>query len=174
VTLVVCGAPLAARTPDIVAAMRRADWTVVVVGTPSAVPWLDADAIAGLTGSPVRFDFRTPDRPKSVEPSAVVVCPATFNSVNKAAIGAADTFALSVMCEAIGAGIPVVAVPMVNRKLWGHPAWPAGLDTLRRAGVVLVDIADGRDGTSPVESGTGAAVAVRFDPAWVVARLPER
>ena len=171
IAVVVCGAPLATRTPDLLSELVAEGWTPSVVATPSALAFLDPAAIVAVTGSPPRSEYRHPSQPKSPDPAAVVVCPATFNTVNKAAAGAADTYALGVLCEALGAGIPTVVVPMVNNKLWGHPAWQPSLTVLRQAGAILVDIQDGSTELAATASGTGGSVVDAFDPTWVTAHL---
>ncbi|GAA2639208.1 flavoprotein [Dactylosporangium fulvum] len=171
-TLVVCGAPLTLRTSDLVNAFLGAGWWPRVVGTSAARDWLNADAVKRLTGQPPQFDYRAPTLERRADPpAALVVCPATFNTINKAAAGAMDTYALGQFCEAIGMGLPTVVVPMVNDKLWGHPVWAASLDVLRGAGVRLVDIHTGQLGAAPTKSGTGPEVMERFDPAWLVAQV---
>jgi hypothetical protein len=153
-TLVVCGAPLAARAGDVCDALSTR-WTVSTVVTEAAGKWF-----AG------RSD---PDR---VRPEAVVVCPLTFNTANKVAAGIMDTSAAGVLCEALGARLKIVAVPMVNNLLWGHPAWLSTLRTLVRGGIRFVDPQSGRVGDpEPVQSGTGPEVVAAFDPAWVVGAL---
>jgi phosphopantothenoylcysteine decarboxylase len=172
VTLVVCGAPLALRAPDFVASLQGAGWQSRVVGTPASREWLDAAVIERLTGRPPQFDYRAPTLERRADPpAALVVCPATFNTLNKAVAGAMDTYALGQICEAIGMRLPTLVVPMVNDKLWGHPAWPTTLAALRSAGVRLVDIHTGQLGEVPTKSGTGPEVMERFDPAWLVAQL---
>jgi phosphopantothenoylcysteine synthetase/decarboxylase len=172
ITVIVCGAPLTVRTPELVSHLQSAGWSPTVVGTPAAMEWLDPDAITRLTGRPPRTAFRNPTQPKAGAASAVLVCPATFNTLNKAAAGAADTYALAQLCEALGSGLPIVIVPMVNDKLWGHPAWQGSLNVLESAGAVLVDLQTGRRGAKPVASGTGDAVVADFDPRWIVSVLP--
>jgi phosphopantothenoylcysteine synthetase/decarboxylase len=178
VTLVVCGTPLASRSAEVVAELSAQDWRVTVVGTPSAAAWLDMDAIARLTGEPPRLGFRRQPKAKTNgQPSAVVVCPATFNTINKAVYGANDTYALGVLGEALGTGVPLVVVPMVNDRLWGHPSWSDNLGLLRKAGAVLVDVVGGGIVPTPVVSGTDDRVVANFDPGWLigyVARILER
>ncbi len=71
---------------------------------------------------------------------AVLACPLTFNSVNKFAHGHADNFAVGLLCEMVGYGVPVVVVPHCKPQLASHPAFGASLDTLRSMGVqVLFD-----------------------------------
>jgi phosphopantothenoylcysteine decarboxylase len=172
VTLIVCGAPLTLRTPDVLRALHNEGWQPRVIGTSASEGWLDADAVTELTGVPPQFDFRAPTLAKRDDPpAAVVVCPATFNTINKAAAGAADTYALAQICEALGMRLPMLVVPMVNNKLWGHPAWVGSLASFRSAGATLLDVQSGAVGEVPVPSGTGGAVVDRFDPAWVTARL---
>ncbi|GEL18347.1 hypothetical protein PA7_21840 [Pseudonocardia asaccharolytica DSM 44247 = NBRC 16224] len=80
-----------------------------------------------------------------------------------------DTSAAGVLCDALGAGVPIVAVPMVNDRLWGHPVWTTTLRTLAAAGVRLVDPRSGQVGDpTPVSSGTGPEVVAAFDPSWVI------
>jgi phosphopantothenoylcysteine synthetase/decarboxylase len=166
VVLVVCGAPLTARIGDVVGALVSAGWETYVIGTPSASAWIDTDLASELE---VRFDFREPGQPKSIPtPDVVAVCPATFNTVNKVVAGVADNYAVSFVCEAVGAGIPVVMAPMVNQKLWAHIQWKASLDVLRHANVRLLDPQSGDVDVKPVESGTGDAAVRAFKPSWLV------
>jgi len=172
VTLIVCGAPLTARAPDLLAALADDGWRPGVVATPAAAPWLDSAAVERLTGEPPRTEFRSPAYPKRAgDPAAVVVCPATFNTVNKAAAGAADTYALATLCEALGSRLPVLLVPMVNNKLWGHPAWTDSLAIFSNAGAAIMNVHTGEAGAAEVASGTGDQVVARFRPGWVAAGL---
>jgi hypothetical protein len=153
-TLVVCGAPLAARAADVADALRER-WSVSVVATDAANQW-----------------FSEPSEHDRPRPDLVVACPLTFNTANKAAAGIMDTSAAGALCDALGAGVPVVAVPMVNNRLWGHPEWASTLQTLAGAGVRFVDLRSGQVGDPvPVQSGTGPEVVAGFDPAWVVAAV---
>ena len=171
-TLVVCGAPLTARAADIARALVDDDWDVSVIGTPAAAAWLDVDAVAAVTGRPIRQDFRAPTESKAgPEPEVLVVCPATFNTINKAAHGVSDIYALGVLNEFLAMRLPTIVVPMVNNKLWGHPAWQASLGVLVAAGTVLLDVQTGNRGAGPVVSGTGDRVVSEFDPRWLAREL---
>jgi phosphopantothenoylcysteine synthetase/decarboxylase len=171
-TLILTGAPLTMRGAHLAQALVDAGWQVRVTATPAAVPWVDAEAITAVTGAPPRVEVRDPAQPKAPRPDAVVVAPATFNTINKLALGIADTAAHSTACEAIGAGARVVVVPMVNDLLWGHPALEQSLKVLASVGVRLVDVQDG--GTpKAVPSGIGPQVVVNFNPAWVTHAVGE-
>jgi phosphopantothenoylcysteine synthetase/decarboxylase len=171
-TLVVCGAPLAHRTADIVAELRAVGWTTQVVLTPAAAAWVKDDDV--LPGLDVRVVQRAADAPKRRErPEVVVIAPATFNTVGKLAHGIADTLAHSTLCEALGARVPILAVPMVNDKLWGHPALHQNFKTLSTAGVRWVSMLDGTVGEpEPVQSGTGDDLVKGFSPEWITGHLP--
>lgn len=172
VSLIVCGAPLTARTSDLAAALVADGFDVSVIATPAASEWLDADAVEAVTGEAPRSAFRSPGSPKrDGDPAAVVVCPATFNTVNKVAAGAADNYALSSICSAMGSRLPLVVAPMVNNKLWGHPVWEASLDVLRSVGATFVDLHTGAHRPVAVQSGTGPRVVEAFDPRWLVAAV---
>ncbi|CAM5667286.1 Coenzyme A biosynthesis bifunctional protein CoaBC [Streptomyces rimosus subsp. rimosus] len=64
-------------------------------------------------------------------PDAVIVAPLTMNSVNKWAAGIADTYALGLLTEAVGPGLPVVALPFWSTALDAHPATRRSVRVLR-------------------------------------------
>lgn len=76
------------------------------------------------------------------------------------------------LCEALAAGTPIVAVTMINERLWQHPSWSRNLDIIRAGRVSFLDLRSGQLGEpKPVQSGTGSEIVGRFDPAWVVAAV---
>jgi phosphopantothenoylcysteine synthetase/decarboxylase len=130
--LVVSGAPAPEGIPALVAACQAADWRVVAFSTPVGIRFINPAELERLTGEPVRSEYRMPD--------AVLACPLTFNSVNKFAHGHADNFAVGLLCEMAGYGVPVVVVPHCKPQLASHPAFAASLQTLRGMSVrVLFD-----------------------------------
>jgi phosphopantothenoylcysteine synthetase/decarboxylase len=171
VSILVTGAPLATRSVDLAAALIRDDWTASIAATEAALPWIDTEQVTTITGGPLRVRYRDPSSPSAKDPDAVIVFPATFNTVAKAALGIADTYVHSVLCEAIGARTPTVMVPMVKHSLWTHPSWASHLERLTAAGVDCVDPRTGADEPSPVYSGTSSEIATSFDSQWVVAAL---
>lgn len=137
--LVVCGSPRAADAGRLVELLQDAGWRVYAVATRYGLDFMDVPEIERLTGQPVRHKFRAPTEAKTVPtPDAVVVCPATFNTVNKLACGISDTLALGVVAEAIGAGTPVVVAPAVSTALAGHRAFARSVAELRAAGVTVL------------------------------------
>ncbi len=151
-----------------VTALMAGGWDVRLVGTPSARDWVDGDAV----GVSPRFDFRSPEHPRPPgDPDVVAVCPATFNTINKVAAGFADNYATALVCEALGMRRRVVVAPMVNHKLWGHPALSSSFAALRDLGVEFLDVQTGEAGLSAVRSGSGDLVVSAFQPSWLAAAV---
>ena len=139
--LIISGASAPEGVPSLVAACQAAGWRVAVFATPVGVRFVDPAGLERITGLPVRWEYRMPGTGAPVPPAdAVLACPLTFNSVNKFAHGHADNFAVGLLCEMAGYGVPVVVVPHCKPQLASHPAFTASLGTLRGMGVrVLFD-----------------------------------
>ncbi|KXK60937.1 MULTISPECIES: flavoprotein [Micromonospora] len=134
--VVACGSPLARHVGRLVGAAQRDGWDVCVVTTPDGAKFLDHEALARQTGHPVRSRYKQPGDPDLLPPAdAMIVCPATVNTVNKWAAGITDTLALGLLVEAQGRGVPIVAVPFTNSAMAAHPAFLDGLTRLRGWGV---------------------------------------
>ena len=159
--LVISGAPAPEGLPSLVTLLQSAGWRVVVFSTPLGTRFADLDELEQLTGRPVRWEYRMPGTGERTAPAdAVLACPLTFNSVNKVAHGHTDNFAVGLLCEMVGYGVPVVVVPHCKPQLASHPAFRASLDTLRSMGVqVLFDPAAPYESRLP--SGTRIARARR-------------
>ncbi len=139
--LVISGAPAPEGLPSLVSTLQAAGWRVAVFSTPMGTRFADLPELERLTGEPVRWEYRVPGTGTRVPPADVVLgCPLSFNSVNKFAHGHADNFAVGLLCEMVGYGVPVVVVPHCKPQLASHPAFAASLETLRGMGVrVLFD-----------------------------------
>ena len=139
--LVTSGAPAPEGLPSLVARLQTAGWRVVVFSTPMGTRFADLGELKRLTGEPVRWEYRMPGTGGRTPPADVVLaCPLSFNSVNKFAHGHADNFAVGLLCEMVGYGVPMVVVPHCKPQLASHPAFRASLETLRGMGVhVLFD-----------------------------------
>jgi phosphopantothenoylcysteine synthetase/decarboxylase len=149
--VVVCAAPPAAEAQDLVKLAQAAGWEVAVTATPEALGFIDAPLLGAITGFPVRHRWREPDEPESVpEANAIVVAPATFNTINRWVAGITNTVAVGTLCEHLGLDAPIVAVPNVNPPLARHPTLRASLRQLREWGVrVLFDESAPREARMP-------------------------
>ncbi|MEV7013791.1 flavoprotein [Streptosporangium sp. NPDC051022] len=139
--VIACAAPAAADLARLVVLAQQDGWQVHVVTTPMGARFVATEEIERLTGDRVRSVYRMPGEPKGLPlADAVVVAPATFNTINKWAAGMADTFAVGLLCEVVGFGVPTLAVPLLKDALARHPAFGRSLRTLREMGVrVLFD-----------------------------------
>ncbi|MFC6087380.1 flavoprotein [Sphaerisporangium aureirubrum] len=134
--VVVCAAPAAADVHTLVTLAQEAGWRVVVITTPMGARLVDVAEIERLTGDRVRSQFRMPGEPDQLPPAdAVIVAPATFNTMNKWANGIADNFAVGLLCELMGFGVPIVAAPLLKEELARHIAFRRSLDALREMNV---------------------------------------
>ncbi|POX41251.1 flavoprotein [Streptomyces sp. Ru72] len=151
--VVVCAAGVAQDVLELITAAQEGDWEVGVIATPLALRFFDTAAVEERTGRPIRSAWRAPGDPRPFpDPDAVVVAPATFNTINKWAAGAADTLALGTLCEAYGLGVPIAVLPCVSEALAAHPAYRASLERLTGMGVRFGDPYAGEaaeDGTRP-------------------------
>ncbi|GAA3853979.1 flavoprotein [Saccharothrix violaceirubra] len=130
--LVVCAAPPALHVDSLVHRVHEAGWNVHLLATPTAATWLTTPA----RHEPGHPRDRSDPAPRA---DAVLVAPATFNTLNKWAAGIADNHALSVLAELLAADLPIVAAPCVKQALRDHPAYPRSTHTLTVAGVHLLD-----------------------------------
>jgi phosphopantothenoylcysteine synthetase/decarboxylase len=113
-----------------------------VIATPQATRFIDIPELMQLTGHLVRSEYKLPGEADPLpRADAVLVLPATFNTLNKWALGIGDTLAVSILCECVGRGTPpIVAVPYLKQDLARHSAFPRSVQWLRECGVrVLYD-----------------------------------
>ena len=135
--LIVCAAPPAQQTQEVVPLLQATGWDVCVIATPQASRWMNTEALAELSGHVVRTDYKLPwEADPLPKADAMLVMPATFNTINKWAQGIGDTLATSLLCEALGRGSPpIVIVPCLKMDLVRHPAFSRSIALLRECGV---------------------------------------
>lgn len=144
-----CSAPPVLSISALIVQARERSWDPCLVLTPTAARWLEPSMprLTSLTGHPVRSDYIQPGQPgKLPRADAMLVAPATGNTINKLAAGISDTLALGLVNEAIARGLPVAVLAFLGHDQ-AHPAFPRSVATLRSAGVKL-PLADRRGGVS--------------------------
>jgi hypothetical protein len=112
-----------------------------VIATPQATKFVDIPLLERLTGHPVRSEYKRPEEPDVLpRADAIVVFPATVNTLNKWALGITDTLALGLVCEYMGLKMPVLAIPCVltGSGLDTHPAFSRSIQFLRECGVQVL------------------------------------
>lgn len=154
--VIVCAAGIASDISKLITAAQERDWEVGVIATPLAMGFFDPAAVEAQTGRPIRSAWRKPGDPRPFPaPDAVLVAPATFNTLNKWAAGIADTLALGTLCEVYGMGVPIAVLPCVGDALAAHPAYRTSLERLRGMGVRFGDpyAGDVQEGDARTEFG---------------------
>jgi Flavoprotein len=137
--IIACGARPSGDLAPHVEQLRAGGWETCVVATPSARKFICADQLEDASGHVVRFEYKQPDEQDVLPPpDALIVAPATFNTINKWSAGISDTVALGLLNEAVGLGLPIVAVPFPNVALARHPAFRTSIETLRTWGVRVI------------------------------------
>ncbi|HEY6797959.1 MAG TPA: flavoprotein [Kineosporiaceae bacterium] len=131
-------------------------WAVCPILRPSAAVWLQdrISALGDLAGEPVRTQFWLPSGRSLPPADAVLVAPATANTVNKCAAGISDSLALGMLNDAIGRGLPVVLVVAAGADR-AHPAFRRSVTLLRAAGVRLLVDAGSGGGSRTGDAGAG-------------------
>jgi phosphopantothenoylcysteine synthetase/decarboxylase len=163
--VLVCGSPLARHVGVLVEAAQAEGWRVCVLASPSGRRFIDAVDLEERTGYPVRSEYKDPAEPDLLPPAdAIVVAPATCNTVNKWAAGISDTLPLGILTEALGLPVPIVAMPYSNSAQASHPAFVANLERLRSWGVRVLF---GNDVYPLHPPGEGEARAATFP--WLLA-----
>lgn len=134
VYLIICGAGPAMHAVKFVEAAHAAGWDCHVIATPTGSTFADLNALEAISGHPVTTEHRKPGTPRRDRPDAdaLVIAPATANTICKLAAGIADSYALDVTSENIGLGIPILVVPFANTALTGRASY-------RRATAALID-----------------------------------
>ena len=137
--VIACGSPVAGRVGTMVDLAQREGWDVCVVTSRDGRKFVDVPALAAQSGHPVRSEFKNPGDPDVLpDADAMVVAPATVNTMTKWSAGIADTLALGLLVEAVGKGLPIVALPFTNSAMAAHPAFGEAVQRLRSWGVTVL------------------------------------
>ncbi len=171
--IIACGAPPTRDVGRLARLTQDDDWDVCVLTTPSGRKFADVTALEEMTKHPVRSDYKNPGEPDVLpSPDAIVVAPATVNTINKWSAGICDTLALGILVEAIGKQLPVVVMPFTNRAHAAHPAFP---ESIRRLSSWGVKVLFGPDVYPLHDPGTGSSHLHLFpwaQAAQAIAALP--
>lgn len=158
--VVACGAGPAGHIGTFVSRAQDAGWDVCLIGTPSAVRhFLNVPALEKLTGHQVRSDYSASGDESFPRAHRVAVAPATYNTINKWAAGISDTYALNLLAELTGLGVPTVVLPFVNTALAANRVFARSVVELRTAGITVLY---GPGGFQPHPPRTGATVLDRY------------
>jgi phosphopantothenoylcysteine synthetase/decarboxylase len=139
--IISCGCSSASLTHELVIQAQIVGWDVCVITTPNGRRFLNVPQLAQLTRHPVRSEYKQPDEPDLLpQADAIIVFPASFNTINKWALGISDTLAVGLLSEYTGRKVPIVAVPCFKTGggLDTNPAFLRSVRMLRRYGVHVI------------------------------------
>lgn len=94
-------------------------------------------ALEKATGHQVRHAYRNFGGESFPPADAVVVAPATY-TINKSAAGIADTYALNLLAELAGLGVPIAVLPFVNTALAANRIFTHSVQQLRDSGIEVL------------------------------------
>jgi phosphopantothenoylcysteine decarboxylase/phosphopantothenate--cysteine ligase len=139
----VTGSIAAYKAAVLVRGLVKAGAEVRVVMTPLAKEFITPLTMATLSKNPILVEFFNPENGEwnshvklGEWADAVVIAPATANTIAKMATGIADNLLLT---TCLSARSQVFVAPAMDVDMWHHPATQANLTTLRERGVGVID-----------------------------------
>ena len=147
ILLIVGGGIAAYKACELVRLIRKGDGEVTCVLTDGGAKFVTPLALAALSENPVHttlWDLKNEVEMGHIQLSRqadlIVVCPATANLLAKMTAGIADDLATTLL---LATDKPVLAVPAMNVRMWQHAATMRNIETLRAAGVVVMQPDEG-------------------------------
>ena len=142
----VTGGIAAYKTVQVVRDLVLAGHTVRVIATEAALRFVGAPTWEAISRQPLNtsiFDDVAAVRHVSLgqQADAVVIAPATANTIAKLAAGIADNLLGTTV---LASRAPLVVAPAMHTEMWQHPATVANIATLRARGVAIVGPDSGR------------------------------
>jgi len=147
ILLIVGGGIAAYKACELVRLIRKAGGTVRCVLTEAGQHFVTPMTLAALSEQPVHtslWDLKDETEMGHIqlsrEADLVVVCPATADLMAKMAAGIADDLATTLL---LATDKPVLAVPAMNVRMWGHAATVRNVARLRADGVTVLEPDEG-------------------------------
>lgn len=125
----------------------QSSFEVKTVATPSALRFIGAATLEGLTGSPVHTDtFENGHMMSHIHlarwADLIIVAPASANFINKAAGGIGDDLA-STLFLAHDFKKPFLIAPAMNTSMYQHPVTNKSIQALAEMGIQVLETASG-------------------------------
>ncbi len=188
ILLIVSGGIAAYKALELVRLLKRQGIAVRAVMTDSAQQFVTPLSLGVMTEDHVygsMFDLKEEREIGHIQLSRqadlIVICPATANILAKMAAGIADDLATTIL---LATDKPVLAVPAMNVRMWGHPATQRNLAQLVADGVTIMQpdsgaMACGEFGPGRLPEPADIAACIcnmldePFDPALAQSRAPQ-
>jgi phosphopantothenoylcysteine decarboxylase/phosphopantothenate--cysteine ligase len=169
IAFVLTGSVAGYKACDAISRLVQLGHRVRAVATESALRFVGVATLEGLTGEKVLTHMFEPGAAlEHIQVTrwadAVVVCPATANTLNRFAAGLADDLA-GALFLAHDRSKPFLVAPAMNPAMWRHPATQESAARLSRWGVRFIGVGNGRTACGEVGEGRLA------EPADIVAAI---
>jgi phosphopantothenoylcysteine decarboxylase/phosphopantothenate--cysteine ligase len=151
----VCGSIAAYKSAWIASRLTQAGARVDTIMTESATKFVSPLTFQSLTGRAARLDLWFGDTPLihlelARDADALLIAPATANTLAKLAHGQADTL---LTVTALAATCPVLIAPAMDGEMYSHPAVQSNVEVLRERGAIVLGPTDGRMASGQVGLG---------------------
>ncbi|MEM4699888.1 MAG: bifunctional phosphopantothenoylcysteine decarboxylase/phosphopantothenate--cysteine ligase CoaBC [Candidatus Nezhaarchaeales archaeon] len=166
IALCVTGSAAIYRAPELARELMRLGAEVLPVLTEAAASLLSPSMMEWATGNRAVVELTGEVEHVALTQEGgvdlVLVAPATANTLSKVAHGISDNAVTALVASALGAGIPVVAVPVMHASLYQNPAFQDSLKKLASLGVVVVEPKweEGKAKMPPIDEVVGAVVSL--------------
>lgn len=164
IALGVCGGIGSVEVIKIIREIRRHGGQVTAFMTPSAAKFITPLSLEWATTAPVVVD-ESADVEHLGEFDALIVAPATLNSISKAALGLADNAVATLIASHLGTKKPLLFVPTMNEQMQKHPRYEEYEKTLTSWGAEFFP--------SPVEEDRLKMPSPSALVEWLVKVLPK-
>lgn len=142
VLLAVCGGIAAYKSAELLRLLRRQDTDVRVVMTQSAQEFVSPLTFQALSGNPVHTELLDVDEENAMGhinlarwADAVIIAPATANTLAKCAHGLADDLVTTLF---LAATCPVYVAPAMNQAMWNKAVTQENIRKLEGYGVSFI------------------------------------
>ena len=136
IALAACGGIAATELVKIIRELRRHGAEVTPFLTPSVEDFISAMSIEWAANRPVIVEPTV--EVDHLDPfDAVVVAPATLNTIAKAAVGISDNSVTLLIASQLGRRGPLLFVPTMNLALREHPAYDEHVKRLEKWGATF-------------------------------------
>ncbi|MDP3295876.1 MAG: bifunctional phosphopantothenoylcysteine decarboxylase/phosphopantothenate--cysteine ligase CoaBC [Nevskia sp.] len=157
ILLALSGGIAAYKSAELARRFVKSGCEVQVVMTDAALRFIGAQTFQALTGKPVRsslWDEAAEAAMGHIElarwPDAIVIAPATANTLAKIAQGFADDLLTTLV---LATDKPIFVAPAMNRLMWANAATQANMRTLRSRGYRVIGPGSGAQACGEVGEG---------------------
>jgi phosphopantothenoylcysteine decarboxylase / phosphopantothenate---cysteine ligase len=138
-----CGSVAAIRTPDLVRHLVKDGFEVECAMSESAHQIIQPPVLEWASGKKVITQLTGGVEHVRLlgvngEAKALVISPATSNTISKIACGIDDTTVTTMAATALGCGRKVIIVPAMHQSLYQNPFVAENMERLKKAGVIFV------------------------------------